>query len=129
MQRVRIGLLGVLLVAACQTRPPTAAAPRDARAEARTLLEGAGPQVNCHADVDCTVGHVRAACVLGACFGALSAEERPVRLTMLERLRKADAAVRVEAWPQLRPLLTAASPNLQLAAVRSEEHTSELSHT
>jgi hypothetical protein len=57
--------------------------------------------------------------VLGACFGALSADDRAVRSLLLERLRQAEPAVREAAWPGVQQALESPSPGLQLAAVET----------
>jgi hypothetical protein len=115
---MRKGLLALGILTACHSAPPPTVAMRDVTAEARVLVEGAGALRTCRNDHDCAVGPSQAACVLGACFGILSADSRTARQLVVSRLQAADLGVRKAAWPLLRKALDGADTSpLKVAAV------------
>lgn len=83
----------ILLPAAASCAHQAAPPPRDLAAETRALLQGLGPGRGCSSDADCAVGPSRGACSLGACFGLLTADQRPLRRVQLQRVAEADAAL------------------------------------
>lgn len=115
-KRASLLLLGVTL-AACQPPAPTEGPALDAGLQARALVEGLGAQRTCRIDRDCAVGTSVPACVLGTCFGILTADGRAPRQLLVGRLGQAPAAVQGAAWPLLAKALASPSPMLQLAAV------------
>ncbi|MBM4344974.1 MAG: hypothetical protein FJ100_16520 [Deltaproteobacteria bacterium] len=68
---------------------------RDLAGEARALVHGMGAGRNCLGDQHCTFGAVRGVCALGTCLGLLSADQRPQRRVVLERLAAADTELSV----------------------------------
>lgn len=141
-------VLGLMITAlgatACRGESKTSVAHRDFPAEAKALVEGLGALRTCRTDRDCTpiepartallapkvqdpaqasrdpslAPPIEAACVLGACFGILTADNRTARQTVVTRLRLADQGVRDAAWPMLKKVLDGAeSSPLRLAAV------------
>ena len=136
--------IAVVATSACRGQAKAPVVHRDFQAEAKALVEGLGAMRTCRTDRDCTpiepvtngllapkiqdpaqnprdpsvAPPVEAACVLGACFGILSADNRTARQTVVTRLRYADQGVRDAAWPMLKKVLEGAeSSPLELAAV------------
>lgn len=108
----------LVLLASCAQEKPSVVVARDLQAEAVVLVEGMGALRTCRVDRDCALGPSQGACVLGACFGILTADNRTARQLVVDRLRAADPGVRAAAWPLLRKALDAADTSpLKVAAV------------
>ncbi len=119
--RVRLrglSLAGLAVLVACQGPTQKLSENRDIHAEAVALTEGLPPRHACRTDRDCRVGQAEAACVLGSCFGLLSADSRPTRQVLAERLQSADNAVRAAAAPLLlHAMATMESPAVHQGAI------------
>ncbi len=114
----------VALVAAC-TQQVEGAKPIDYKAQAQALIQGVPGKRVCKNDHDCgpslqyTPLDEHGACVLGTCFGLLTADNRAARQVVLQRLRSTDDHVRIAATPLLLAALerTLSGPQLTLAAI------------
>lgn len=106
LSAVRLGwTLALLAVTAC-TRTSPAAPAVDPRRAASVLLLGASKRAPCQSDLDCAGDGQRSACVLAACQGLLTTDQRAARRTLVSRLEAAPVAVRDEAARLLATALT-----------------------
>lgn len=103
--------------AACQPSKPTAV--RDLAGEARALLQGLGPTKNCLSDMDCALGATKGACAVGTCLGLFTADQRPLRRVLLERIGHTDAPLRALVRTEL----------LRVAALADSGHGLRLAST
>ncbi len=116
-----IAFAGALLWTALTTRcaGPAGDPVRDVAAEARALVHGLGSARSCLGDQHCTFAATRGVCALGTCLGLLSADQRPQRRVVLERIAAADPELAAALGESLRR--AAAQPSLsapsQLAVV------------
>lgn len=93
-------MLALLAAVACGPSAPTVA-PADPAQGATALVEGLGPRRLCQVDRDCDAGGQLGACVLGACCGVLSTDNRTARRVLVGRLEQAGKDLRAVAEGRL----------------------------
>jgi len=108
----------VLTLSACHATPKAAVVHHPKR-EAQALVEGLGGDGSCRDDRDCRFERAEGACVLGTCFGLLTADNSAVRHLLADRLQHSAPAIRAAAKKRLLSVLSQgdAGPDVRLAAV------------